>query len=408
MSESGEMTMGQRIEYYRKRKGMTRQGLGVRVQRGENWVYKVEKDLLQVDKYSLLLDLVSVLGVESIQSLTGQHLLLASEPAAQHASLEGLRAVMNELPGTCGDRLDSAVPSVAALTGQVEQAWAVYDHATDRYADLGPKLPELLGQAHRTLRGASGPEQLLAVTALVRVYNLVQVYAKRLGQSELARLAADRAVALAADSGDTVLMAAAAWNLGAIMLNRGEGDYALDVARTMIGLMTPVPEDASHEYLSLYGALHLVAVIACARSGRAADGYGYLEDASRAAQRLGADRNDWGTSFGAANVAMHACHLSGEQGNSADVLRLAADVELPEIIPLERRTRYLAEIMGAHRLQREDVATLYVIKEIVRISPEEAKYFSSLRAALRDLLTRERAHFKSDLRELAAHVGVLA
>lgn len=408
MEPSTDTPIGERIAHYRTRRGLTQLALGVMVDRSEDWVSKVERGVIPVSNFSKLVDIAQALGVKDLKDLTGHPLALAPSDSLEHASVASIRSAMSSLPATRGDLASGPILAPDALAARVADAWHIYDHDKARYARLGPVLPDLLGQAHRTARAADGPGSAVATRSVIEVYHLLQVYLKRLGEPELARLAADRALTLATDTGDLVLMGASAWNLGAIMVNRGEGDLAVDLARQMISLMTPIPDDASPEYISVYGALHLVAVIACARSGQSGRGWDYLDDARRVAARMNGDRNDWRTSFGPTNTAMHAVHLAGEEGDATAALRYADDVEItPGVLPLERTTRYLVEVMNANRMQRDDLGTLYMLKEIEAQSPEEIKYFPVAREAIRDLLKRERSIYKADLRALATRVGVI-
>lgn len=402
------MPIGERIAHYRARKGLTQLGLGAMVKRSEDWVSKVERGVIPVSSFSMLVDLAHALGVKDLKDLTGHPLALAPTDSTEHQCVAGIRAAMSGLPATRGDSIPTPVLDARQLAERVADAWGIYDHDKARYARLGPALPDLLGQAHRTARGAQGEDAVRATRSLVETYHLLQVFLKRLGEPELARLAADRALTLASDSGDVVLMGASAWNLGAIMLNRGEGDLALDVARSMIGLMDPIPEDAAPEYVSVYGALHLVAAIACARSGQCPRGWDFLADARRIGARLGQDRNDWRTSFGPTNVAMHSVHLAGEEGDPGAALQFADDVEVVDgVLPLERTTRYFVEVMNANRIMKDDVGTLYMLQKIEKQSPDEIKYFPVAREAIRDLLKRERSFYRQDLRALATRVGVI-
>lgn len=409
---TSDIPTGERIAHYRARKGLTQLALGAMVGRSEDWVSKVERGVILVSSFNKLVDLAQALGIKDLKDLTGHPLALAPSDSPEYASVTAIRTAMSALPATRGDAVAGRALTADALAGQVADAWHIYDHDKARYARLGPILPELLGQAHRTARAAGDEATSASATrSVVEVYHLLQVFLKRLGEPELARLAADRALTLATDTGDLVLMGASAWNLGAIMLNRGEGDLALDLARQMIGLMTPIPDDAEPEYVSVYGALHLVAVIGAARSrnpGQTGRGWDYLEQARTVATRLGADRNDWRTSFGPTNVKMHSVHLAGEEGDPTAALRYADDVEIvPGVLPLERTTRYLVEVMNANRIKRDDLGTLYMLKEIEAQSPEEIKYFPVAREAIRDLLKRERSIYKADLRALATRVGVI-
>jgi transcriptional regulator with XRE-family HTH domain len=406
-----ELRIGDRIRYHRERAGLTQLAVAAQVGRSEDWLSKIERGIVPVDKFSMILQLAEVLGVRDLADLTGHRLNLAATDTPRHASVAAIRAAMNSLPATRGDRLGGSPWTAAALERRVSEAWSIYDGDKARYARLGPELPELLGHAHRTARTAVGDaDALLARRSLISVHHLLQVYLKRLGERELAHVAADRALAMATELGDLEWMAASAWNLGAIMLNRGEGDLALELSREMIAMMTPIPEDASPEYVSVYGALHLVAVIACARSGQSGRGWDYLRQAELVAQRLGADRNDFRTSFGPTNVAMHAVHLAGEEGDPTEALRLADQVDVDAvagILPLERTTRYLIEVMQANRIAGDDLGTLYMLQKIERQSPEEIKHFPTAREGVRDLIRRGRPIYRREVEALAARMGVI-
>jgi transcriptional regulator with XRE-family HTH domain len=401
-----DLPTGDRIQIYRTRKGITQATLGGLVGRSEDWVSKVERNIIPVDSVTKLTEIARVLGVRDLAELTGRPLALAPNGGPEHSSVAAIRASMSQLPGLLGDTLTTNTLAPPELATKVADAWQIYDHDTNRYTALGPLLPTLLGEAHRTVRNAA--DQAPAATrSLIEVYNLLQVYLKRLGERDLARIAADRALSLATNLGDPVLIGAAAWNLCAILTNRGEAAESLDLAFATIGTLTPIPDDASPEYISVYGALHVSAVIAAARSGKPKTGWELLHKADGIARRLGGDRNDWRTSFGPTNVAMHGVHLAGEEGDAAEALRLADNVEINPALPLERRTRYLVEVMNASRLRRDDLGTLYMLKAIETESPEEIKYYPLVREALRDLLKREKATYKRDLRGLATRVGVI-
>lgn len=411
MDQTPEMRIGDRIRHYRERAGLTQLAVASRVRRSEDWLSKVERGIIPIDRFSMILAVAEALGIRDLADLVGQPVIVATSDTLSHDSVAGIRAAMTSLPAIRGDELRTPVLSGAAVAARVAEAWNIYDNDKSRYARLGPMLPELIGQASRTARtAAADADALSAHRSLIEVNCLLQVYLKRLGERELARLAADRALTMATDLGDYVWMGAAAWNLGAIMLNRGEGDVALELVRDMIALMTPIPDAATAEYLSVYGALHLVAVIACARSGQAGRGWDYLRDAERVAARLGCDRNDFRTSFGMTNVRMHAVHLAGEEGDPTEALRLADAVDVDAVdgvLPLERITRYLVEVMQANRLAGDDLGTLYMLQKIEALSPEEIRHFPVAREGVRDLIRRGRPIYRRDVEALATRMGVI-
>lgn len=410
VSTSGS-EFGDRVRRYRQRAGLSQYNAGLMMGYSEDWWSKVERGIRPVDKFSNLVRMAEILGIDDLAELTGAPVSYAVADTPHHSSIAGIRSAMLGLPDLRGAAIRGAVLPQPVLARRVEDAWDIYDHDKSRYDRLGPMLPELIGQAYRTSRNAGDGDALAAQRDLISVHHLLQVYLKRLGEKELAWLAADRALTMASELGDRTWIGASAWNLGAIALNRGESDIALQLAQDAIATMTPLPEDASAELLSVYGALHLVAVIACARSGNSGRGWDYLRQAEAIARRQGVDANHFRTSFGPTNVLMHGVHLAGEEGDYTEALRLADDVDVAGVmgvLPLERVTRYLAELLQGHRLKGDRLGMLYTLKEIVGLSPVEARHYSTVREGARDLIRHGGARHRAEAEALVSALGVIA
>jgi transcriptional regulator with XRE-family HTH domain len=70
------MPIGERIAYWRQRRGLTQRILADLIGRSESWLSQVERGIRSVDRMSVMLDLASVLHVK-VTDLTGQPLSLA-------------------------------------------------------------------------------------------------------------------------------------------------------------------------------------------------------------------------------------------------------------------------------------------------------------------------------------------
>ncbi|NSC21499.1 helix-turn-helix transcriptional regulator [Streptomyces albus subsp. chlorinus] len=404
------MTTGERIKYYRLKAGRTQAAVAGLVGRSEDWLSKVERGVIQIDSLSMLTALGRELGVTNIADLVGPHVDMSLTAGAEHPSVPAIRRALNTPPSLLGYGLPGDALTARQLTDRVNEAWGVYETHTERYGPVGEMLPGLLGEAYATLRTVSGEDEADTVRALVSLLHLHQVFLRRVGARKLSMRAADRAMQLADDTGDPVLIAAAAWNVCGILTSSGEVADSLDLARSTIAHVRP-GDDATPEHLSAYGALHLSAVIAAARDSKAPTAWDLLNEARRVAARLGTDRNDFHTSFGPTNVQMHGVHLAAEEGDAHEALRLADDVEVPEpggILPLERTTRYQVEVMHAHRLTGDDYGTLHMLRQIKEASPEEMGYHPLVRDAVQGLLKRPRPQMRKDVHALAEHIGVLA
>lgn len=409
MIEPTNMTTGERIRYYRQRKGMPQAALAGLVGRSQDWLSKAERNVIPIDSVSMLITIGRHLDVDNIADLTGPYFDLSLVDGPEHPTVPGIRRAINTPPSLLGLGLPGDALTAQQLDDRVREAWTIYENETERYLPVGEILPGLLGEAYATLREATGEAELAATRSLVSLLHLHQVFLRRVGERKLSLRAADRAMQIADATGDPALIAAAAWNVCGILVSSGEVADSLDLARRTISHCKP-GDDASPEHLSAFGALHLVSVIAAARDSKAPTAWDMLERAGKVADRLGTDRNDFHTSFGPTNVSMHGVHLAGEEGDAAEALRLADDVTVPEpggVLPLERTTRYLVEVMHAHRLTGDDFGTLYMLNKIMKASPEEIRYFPLVREAVQTLLKRPRPSMRSDVHKLAAHVGVL-
>ncbi|UWE08699.1 helix-turn-helix domain-containing protein [Actinacidiphila bryophytorum] len=406
MTDEHDFGIGARIRYYRERRGLSQKAMAELVGKSENWAYKVEKGVLPIDRLSVLIDLARVLHIRDLTDLTGGVLTGAvSGPQTEHEAVPAIRRVLS-LPSSLLPSGIGEVP-VGEYQAAVNDAWHVYETQTkDRYADIGGRLPSLLRQGYAAVRDADGEEQeRQAVALLISVYAMAQVWLRRVGEPVQARVAADRGVALADQVGDPALLAAATWSLACVLTSTGDVGDCVALAREAIANCRP-GEDASAEHLSAYGALHLSAAVAAVRDNQGPVAWDLYHGAERVAVRLGHDRNDWHTSFGPTNVAMHAVHLRAEEGDTVEALRVADGVEDNPALPLERRTRYLIEVMNCNRIQRDDYATVYMLKRITSQSPEEVGFSPLVREAVADLLKRERPMWRQDLRAVAAHIGM--
>lgn len=397
-----ELPIGDRVRFFRRRKGISQAALGGLIGRSEDWVSKVERGLIPVDRVTVLLELARVLGVRELSDLTGRAVVaLTVDEEPEHDSVPAIRRAFYTQPSRlAADAAD--VPTAEEIAERSAEAWRIYEYERVRYAVVGPMLPRLLAEAH-----AAAAADPAASKSLISVYHLLQVFLRRLGERTLSQIAADRSMSLADQLGDPELIAASAWNLCSILTNLGHVEESADLALSTIDRY-PLADDAADSHIAAHGALHLAAVIASVRSGTAPRAWDLLRRAGEVADRLGGDSNHWRTSFGPTNVNMHSVHLAAEEGDAAEAIHFADDVRDNEQLPLERRTRYLIEVMHAHRLQRDDMGTLFMAQKIRQLSPEEMRWHPLVRAAVSDLLTRERPTWRAEIRDLASHVGVLS
>ncbi|MBB4960755.1 transcriptional regulator with XRE-family HTH domain [Micromonospora polyrhachis] len=169
---------------------MTQQVFANRIGKSKSWVDKVERGVRQLERLSVIEAVAEALGVTPE--------ILLTRPARQPKSIEDVAGAVEQVGAAlaCYDSPGAGVdehqppPSVAA---QLAYAWTAYQHAD--HPQVLRMLPDLLHDA-RTLAATTGPAHTLDL--LVQVHRLAAHLLVKLGEPNLAWLAADRAIATAA------------------------------------------------------------------------------------------------------------------------------------------------------------------------------------------------------------------
>lgn len=116
------------------------------------------------------------------------------------------------------------------------------------------------------------------------------------------------------------------------------------------------------------GAFHLVLAIAAARDNGRPQAHEHLDQARAIADRIGKDRDDFGTEFGPTNVALHAIGVAVELGDAGHALDLARDIKA-ERLSAERQARYDIDLAQAHAMRRQIGEALRCLEEAERLTP---------------------------------------
>ncbi|WP_223884339.1 helix-turn-helix domain-containing protein [Micromonospora craniellae] len=185
-----EVPVGRRVAYWRARRRMSQQVFADRLGKSKSWVDKVERGVRALDRVSTLQEIAGVLRIDRAV-LLGRD----TRPADVAVRIEGVERIRATLSAydIALDRpaAHRDVPSAARLARDVAHAWTSFQHA--RYPVLVGMVPELLAGAQR---GHAHDPQAGRVP-LVEAYRVTAALLVKLGETELAWLAADRAMAVA-------------------------------------------------------------------------------------------------------------------------------------------------------------------------------------------------------------------
>jgi transcriptional regulator with XRE-family HTH domain len=406
--------VGERIAIYRRRRGLSQAVLAGLIGRSVSWLSQVERGIRAVDRMSVLIDLSRALKVD-IAELTGQPFALAPNGGLEPEGLADVRRVLmryTQLPAAINPSRGTvtAPPDLAQLRSRVDTAWRL--RQASRYGQLGRQIATLITDAEQAAQSFGGDQQRIAFTLLAETYQVARAMLRKLGDANLAWIAADRAVQAGRQADNPLLVAVGARALSQVFTETGQLDAALDISLSNAAALEPRlrGDRSGPEGWSVWGALLLTAALAAARDNDIGTAWDYLRRARAAADRIGADRNDLWTSFGPTNVAIHAISVAVELGDVTETIRRAEHVNTT-ILPadlLERRANVFIDLGRAYVQRRDDAAATAVFRQAEELAPEEVHYSVPVREALREMLKREHRYATPELRPLARRTGIIS
>ena len=367
------LTIGERVAWYRRRRGIPQVVLADVVGRTEDWLSKVENNRLPVDRLSVIKRLAEALDV-SIGDLLCEPSLVEWTADSGRRTLPALRdALMDYRQLALVGQLSSEarVPSVADLRGRVTDLWSGYQDA--KFGYVTHSLPAVLRDAHVGTQTYTGDDARRAHAQLALTYQVAATTLTKFGETDLAWIAADRGLVHAAQSENAVVSASLQRAVVHALLSNGR--YAEAVALTeqatssiaeSVDLDTPTGQ-------SVYGAVFLAGAMAASRLDEASATRTLLGAASRAADRLGRDANHLWTAFGPTNVAIHRVSTAVELGNVQVAVDLGPRVTTAAL-PVERRVRHAMEVARAFSAWNRSEDALATLLDAESQALEQVRY----------------------------------
>lgn len=322
----------------------------------------------------------------------------------QHPPRQTTADLVNALltPAISGD----AEPATAdALTRLATRAWRLRQAA--QYAALSQLLPSLLIQAETSKGSLSGTDEERAVRVLAHTYNAASSLLRRVGDEQLALVAADRAVRAASTLDDPVLVAAARYRLANVLLSGNRVDAAKTVALHAADLTSPSRSHTPRS-VAVWGGLLLTAAVAAARAQAESQAWELMGEAKAGARILGTDHADIYAIFGPTNLAIHGVQVAVELGDGRDAVRRSHAVHVARLPASlrERRSQFLTDVAHGHVLTNNDAEAIAALLEAERVAPEEIRLSGQVRSMTETMLSRERTGAVPELRRLAATIGL--
>jgi transcriptional regulator with XRE-family HTH domain len=363
-----QLSIGERIAFYRRRRGLSQAVLANLVGRTEDWLSKIERAERDIRRLDVLADLARALRV-TLGDLLGEPVLLEDEE--EHDDVPAIRDALMAPRRLSRTLFSSSMPLEYIDPGPVarlaEGAWASYQRG-----DLGrvvTALPGLIKTTQQMEAASSDDAAYRRACAAVsaRIHHLAATTLSKIGEADLAWIAAERAMQAADEADDPLVLASAARSGTHALLAVGRFDDAVELGDVAARWLSPRMEFGDPAALSLYGMLHLRTAVAAARhQDRLANEL--LAQAGRAADQLGVDANYWQTGFGPSNVELHRVSAALDLGDITQVIDSAPRINV-EHLPVERRVTHLIDLARAFSSVAKDDEALHTLLMAERTSP---------------------------------------
>jgi transcriptional regulator with XRE-family HTH domain len=249
------------------------------------------------------------------------------------------------------------------------------------YHAVARRLSLLLPELHRA-RQQPTPGHAGVATLLTQAYRAADAIADKFGQHDLSARIIDLTCTAAAESGDELTIAAAAYVRGETFFANGDcltGCRILDRAAAHIHPAT------SADAAAAYGALHMRAAVLAARGGDLEAAAGHINEAAAAARHV-PEAIYRGTAFGPASVRIHHLSLSVDSHDIRAALRSGDRWSPPATVPAERRSHYFIDMARAHLHAGHPDQALEFLDTARRTAPQHVRHHPQVKDSVATLL----------------------
>ncbi|MFI2710065.1 helix-turn-helix domain-containing protein [Micromonospora sp. NPDC018662] len=391
------LPIGRRVAHWRSRRKMSQQVFADRLGKSKSWVDKVERGVRSLDRVSTLHDIATVLRIDTAV-LLGRD-AAPVDPTERAEGVNRIAAALSTYHVANGRTAGRPLVPADRMARTVEHAWTTFQHA--RYSQVTALAPLLLVDAQRTY----ADDPVAGHLPLVQAYRVTASLLTKLGASDLAWLAADRAMHVANDSGSTAM---AAIQVSQALRACGRSRAAMSTAlHTAYRIATPGRDDCTAEELSLCGALLTQSALAAARHGGDRDTARLLDEAEALATRVGDGHDHHRTEFGPTTVMLVRARAALDLDDSRNAVEWHEEAMLRDgwrWLAAEHRAGHLVHVARAYLRADRPVQGARALADAFRIAPEELRHRPSARATLAQVVRDPCA--PATIIQLAATLGV--
>lgn len=407
-STSDNTHLGDRLARLRRLSGLTQEQVADRAGVSVDVVRKLEQHRKHGARLPTLHALAGALGVELTALIGDPPAITASGIHEPPALVELRRAVMPSLVPRAADLSNGAVRSIEELRGHIASNWSRY-HAAE-FTLLLTALPAIIAEA-RLYASIGNPEQKAAGSAaLGKALQLAGHLAIRLGKTDLALAALERAADAAAQSGHDLLVPMVHGSVAWAYQRQNRLDDAEELAVTAADHLESGSLDSAAR-VRVWGGLLMSAATSAARMGNYDHANDVMTAAEQRARHLAAlpppeDDGRLLSVFSPSSVRIERIRLAVQHARPGEALSLASGIRLSSDIPPSWRTWLLLDLARAHTDLGNADQAVRTMEKLRRTAPAWMRQHTQAVAIVTDLQAAPR--HPPGLRKLAEFLSVAA
>lgn len=391
--DSPRTGVGPRLARARKRRGLTQQGLADVSSVSRSYIGQIEAGH-KIPHPATVAALARGLRVDPVE-LTGQPYRDTRADDRVHEVIPDVRRALAYLD--VPPELEMPPRPLDELAAEIEAVRALSKAA--KHTRVGARLPALLEELTHHALDTDEPRAWALLNA---AQALAVSLCRRLGYTDLAAVAIERATISAARSDDPNLPHVARLSRALIMMTVGAWESGLRlVQHAADGLDTTAPSSKA-----VSGALHLRAAVLSARAGEASAAWEHHALAAEAARNLPSRSPDYyALQFSPVNVAIHGAAVATELADYDEALRRDRALRIPPRLAAERRAHHEIDMARAHIETGQHERALERLLTAERVAPQMARYHPTAMSVVTYLVDWHRA-LPETLRGISARMHI--
>ncbi|MFI5913931.1 helix-turn-helix domain-containing protein [Dactylosporangium sp. NPDC051541] len=403
---TSNLTIGERVAWYRRRRGMSQEILAGLVGRTVDWLSKAENNRIELDRLSVIKSLADALDI-ALGDLVAEPSLVEWTSESGTRTVPALRAALMNYRNVTPFGATAAgaePPPVAVLEQELATLWEAYQ--ASRFGYVTGRLPSLIAHAEAAVDTFTGDHLDAARRILGLANQLAATQLTKIGEADLAWIAADRGLTAARAAGDVVVTGTLLRTVAHALQATGRYREAVQLTNDAANYLEPHLSKATPELLSVYGTLFLAGSIAAARASDAITTRTFIQHADEAATRLGQDANHLWTAFGPTNVDIHRVATAAELGDVQVAVDLGPRVDTAGL-PMERRVRHALEVARAYSAWNRTDDALATLLDAEKMAPEQVRYHVLSRQLVLTWIRAQKHKPSTALVDLARRLDVM-